>query len=299
MSSASSAAPVDPHTYHFDLRDKATAGGPGPADGAALLGRLTADRDAANPVSVIQFGLGALQLRDPDWLSPVAAAAGWVEAELDADGLLAYRFAMPHTFPLEPPWHSALAQGEAASFLVRCGPALGRPELTTLAERAVASLLDPAAGLLVETPEGPALEEYPTSPPSYVLNGWITSLWGLYDVARAPVAPAVAAAAAQAFEAGVESLAGRIGRYRLALGWTRYDLYPHPLVNVASPSYHRLHIGHLRALDALAPRAAFAAALADWERAASSPAARALALARKAAFRLSRPRSRPVKPRGT
>ena len=30
-------------------------------------------------------------------------------------------------------------------------------------------------------------------------------------------------------------------------GWSRYDLYPHPLTNVASPFYHRLHIEQLRA----------------------------------------------------
>ncbi len=293
-----STAPHDPHAYYFDLRHKATAGGPAPSDGAAVLAELTADRDRANPVSVLQFGLGALQMRDPAWLGCVAGAADWVEREQDADGLLAYRFAMPHTFPLDPPWYSSLAQGEAGSFLVRAAAALDRSALLAGAERAVSPLIDPGSPLVVATPEGPALEEYPTSPPSFVLNGWITSLFGLHDVAHAAVAPDVAAAAGQAFESGVETLAGRIGLYRVALGWTRYDLYPHPLVNVASPSYHRLHIGHLGALHALAPRPAFAAALQEWERAAASPAARTLALARKVAFRLVRPRSPRIRRRG-
>jgi len=290
-------APLDPHAYYFDLRHKATAGGPAPSDGAAVLAGLTADRDTANPVYVLQFGLGALQLRDPAWLGCVAAAAEWVEREQDADGLLAYRFPMPHTFPLDPPWYSSLAQGEAASFLLRAAAVLDRSVLLAVAERAVDPLIDPGSALVVSTPEGPALEEYPTSPPSFVLNGWITSLFGLHDIARAAATPAVAAAAEQAFESGVETLAGRIGLYRVALGWTRYDLFPHPLVNVASPSYHRLHIGHLETLQALSPRPEFAAALEEWKRAATSPAARTVAVARKVAFRLLRPRSRRIRRR--
>ena len=290
-------AALDPHAYYFDLRHKAIAAGPSPADGSAVLERLTADRSQANPVSILQFALGALQLRDSAWLEPIAGAVAWVERELDADGLLAYRFPMPHTFPLDPPWHSALAQGEAGSLLVRAAQALERPELVDLAGRAVSPLLDPASGLVVPTPQGTVLEEYPTTAPSFVLNGWITSLWGLYDVAHAPVAPDVARDAAAAFESGVDTVAARISLYRLALGWTRYDLYPHPLVNVASPTYHRLHITHLRTLHAMAPREPFPAAIDEWERAAASPAARGLAVARKVAFRLLRPRSRRVRPR--
>jgi heparosan-N-sulfate-glucuronate 5-epimerase len=287
----------DPESYYFDLRHKATAGGPEPSDGAAVIAGLTADRDTANPVDILQFGLGALQLRDRRWLACVAATADWVEREQDDDGLLAYRFAMPHTFPLDPPWYSSMAQGQAGSFLVRAAVALEREPLFARAERAVAPLVDAGSPLVLETPEGLILEEYPTSPPSFVLNGWITSLFGLRDVALAPVKPEVAAAAGQAFEAGVATVAARLGLYRVALGWTRYDLYPHPLVNVASPAYHRVHIGHIRTLQELAPRPEFAAALREWERAATSPGARALALTRKIAFRLVRPRSRRVRPR--
>jgi len=289
---------LDPYAYWFDLRDKATHLGPSPADGVAELARLTADRERANPVFVLQFGLGALQMRDPAWLGNVARVADWVEREQDAGGLLAYRFAFPHTFPLEPPWFSSMAQGEAGSFLVRAAQVLDRPHLVELAGRAVVPLLRESSGLIVRTPEGPALEEYPTATPSFVLNGWITSLFGLYDVAHAPVDPPLAREAAAAFAAGVDAVAARIGLYRLALGWSRYDLYPHPLVNVASPSYHRLHIGHLGTLNALAPRPEFAAPLREWERASRSPAARTLAVTRKVAFRLVRPRWRQIRTRG-
>ncbi|HXH97220.1 MAG TPA: D-glucuronyl C5-epimerase family protein [Gaiellaceae bacterium] len=284
----------DPGSYHFDLRSKATAAGPLPDDGLALLRRLTSDPDRTNPVDVLQLGLGAVQLREPEWLAAAAGVVAWIESWMDEQGLLAYRFPMRHTFPLEPPWHSALAQGEAASFLVRCAEVLSRADLLDLAERAVAPLVDPASPLVASTAEGPVLQEYPTTPPAHVLNGWITSLWGLHDIASMP-GPArtdVSASARAAFQAGVATLAVRLDRYRTPIGWSRYDLYPHPLANVASPFYHRLHVEQLRTLNAMAPYDVFTETADAWERAAERPLTRAFAVSRKVAFRLARPRWR-------
>jgi heparosan-N-sulfate-glucuronate 5-epimerase len=283
----------DPHAYFFDLRAKATAAGPTPADASGLLRRVTATPLRANPVDVVQIGLGALQQRDVDWLHVVAEVVAWVERTMDEEGLLPYRFPMRHTYPLAAPWHSSLAQGEAASLLVRAAEVLGRPDLCELADRAIASLLDPGSELVALTRDGPVLQEYPTRPPAHVLNGWVTSLWGLLDVAGSPSdssGATVPAAAAEAFEAGVATLAARIGLYRTPIGWSRYDLYPHPLANVASPTYHRLHIGHLRTMNELAPHDVFVEIADEWERAAASFVARSFAVTRKAAFRLSRPR---------
>ena len=290
--------PLDPHTFYFDLRHKALELGPTPADGGRVFAGLTEDRGAANPVSVVQFGLGALQLRDADWLEPVRDVADWLERELQEDGGVPYLFPMHHTFPLDPPWLSALAQGEAGSFLVRAASALGRPELVDLAVRAVNPLLDPACGLIVDTADGVVLEEYPTAAPSFVLNGWITSLWGLRDVAASSSDAAFSREASLAFDVGVDTVAARLHLYRAALGWSRYDLYPHPIVNVASPAYHKLHIAHLETLHEMAPRPMFPTMIAEWQRGDRNPLARAVALARKAAFRTIRPRSKRVRATG-
>lgn len=283
--------PSDPHDYYVDLRGKVGGAGSSPAADLDLLERLTADPARANPVSILQLGLGALQLRDPGRLPLVGAVVAWVEQTVDEQGRLAYRFPMPHTFPLDPPWYSSLAQGEAASFLVRAAGALERPDLFELAERAALPLLDADSPLVVTTPEGPVLQEYPTDPPAHVLNGWLFSLWGLYDLAHAgrPSTP-VMSAAREAFGEGAAALAARIDRYRTAVGWSLYDLYPHPLPNVASPFYHRLHVDQLRRQQELLPDPRLAAAAAEWARAASAPAPRTLALVRKAAFRVRRPR---------
>lgn len=287
------AVALDPHAYHIDLRDKVTKARPTPA---AALDSLTSAPRSANPVSVLQLGLGALQLGGHEQLPLVAGVVAWLERTVDDRGLLPYRFPMPHTFALDPPWHSALAQGEAVSLLVRAAQALERPELVELAVRVAEPLLDPASPLVASTPEGPVLQEYPTDPPAHVLNGWLLALWGLHDLAGTPAAGSGAARrAAVAFADGATAVVARIDRYRTPVGWSLYDLYPHPLPNVASPFYHRLHVAQLQRQAELAPDPRLCEVAEEWRRAAIVPGPRALALARKAAFRSVRPRWRRIR----
>jgi hypothetical protein len=286
---------MDPYEFHFDLRSKPLQAGTSLHERLVYLGRVTADPTQTNPVTVIQLALGALQLRDPEQLPLVAGVVEWLEHSADDNGLLAYRFPMPHTFPLEAPWYSSLAQAEAASLLVRAAQLLGRAELFYLADRVVQPLLQTAPPLVALTGEGPVLQEYPTDPPAHVLNGWITSLFGLHDVAQAPrEATSTTSRAAEAFTAGAATLAARLRLYRTPIGWSRYDLYPHPLANTSSPAYHRLHVAQLRALHSLAGLEIFATTADEWERSLKNPAAVLVGLVRKVTFRLVRPRFRRV-----
>lgn len=287
--------PFDPHAYHVDLRGKAIGTG---EDGLRLR-ELVSDPLRANPVSVIQLGLGALQLRDPERLPVVAGVVAWLEGTVDERGRLPYRRPMRHTFPLEAPWYSALAQGEAASLLVRAAVVLDRSDLFELADTVARPLLDADSALVARTPEGPVLQEYPTEPPSHVLNGWLFALWGLHDLASAPrpePPSSTAHAARTAFAAGAEALGARIHLYRTGLGWSLYDLYPHPLPNVASPFYHGLHVVQLRRQDELAPDPRLRATADEWSATLSAPGRRAVAVARKVAFRTVRPRWHRIRP---
>jgi hypothetical protein len=288
---------LDPYAYYFDLRAKPLDAGATLDERLAYLGQVTADPAQSNPVTVVQLALGALQLRDPSQLALVTGVVDWVERTADDRGFLWYRFPMPHTFPLEAPWSSSMAQGEAASLLVRAAQVLGRGELFELADRVAEPLLSTGSPLIAATEHGPALEEYPTDPPSHVLNGWIASLFGLHDVARAPRdATTTSGRAAEAFDAGTATLAAMLHLYRTPLGWSLYDLYPHPIPNTASVAYHRLHVAQLRALHALTNLETFATTADDWERSLGRPAPLVVAFVRKVAFRLVRPRSRRVEP---
>jgi heparosan-N-sulfate-glucuronate 5-epimerase len=285
--------PGDPHEgYYIDLRPKPLSLGGSPATALAALRRLTADRRTANAVTIVQLALGAWQLGEV-WREVVARATDWLVSAMGEDGKVPYLFALPHTYPLEAPWYSAMAQGEIASLLVRASRSLDAPELVHPAVSAVQSLVDRNSLLVVATPDGPVLQEYATNPPAHVLNGWISALWGLYDVAHAPEAGAAVDRCLAAFRDGAACLSRRLPRYRTPLYWSRYDLFPHPVVNVATPFYHRLHVDQLEAIAALAPDATVAGIAAEWRRGTRSVPAHGLAFARKLAFRAIRPR-RPV-----
>lgn len=248
-------------------------------------------------VAVFQWGLGSyeryLTEGDERWLE-VALEAGRRALETQhrggrLDGGWLHRSPFKHTFPLGTPWMSAMAQGEGASLLVRLFLETGDEALAEAARRALGPLRVPSGGGGVRAQLGgrPFPEEYPTKPSSYVLNGAIFALWGVRDVA---VALDDSEAKAE-FESGVDTLAASIDRWDTGY-WSRYDLFPHPLVNVASSFYHQLHISQLRAMTVLSPRPALAAAADRFEAYAASPAKRRRAFGAKVLFRLAVPRNR-------
>jgi hypothetical protein len=284
--------------YYNELSHKALVHG-SPDGALAALRETTRDRRVVHPVAITQLGLGAwqLSLSDPGWLRALRPIAEWLADDLDDQGRLVFLFRMPHTYELEPPWISSMAQGEAVSLFLRCASVLNDHSFVAAAAHAVAPLLDPDLGLIASTAEGPVLQEYPTDPPAHVLNGWLFSLWGLYDMAVAGRSePRLSAAARTAFDDGVDALERRLPLYETAHSWSQYDLYPYKrsVTNIASPFYHRLHIAQLRATAQLRPDSGALTSTADrWEAALGSSLWRSEAFVRKVLFRLAVPR-RPI-----
>jgi hypothetical protein len=248
-------------------------------------------------VDVAQWGLGAwehyLASGREDWLSAARAVGRHLVEHQEREGALAggwvHSWPYPHTFPLDPPWLSAMAQGEAASLLVRLAGETGEEELLEAALRARLPLLRArdAGGVQSSLGGGPLLEEYPTDPPSHVLNGAVFALWGCLDLDLAAGEPEMR----DLFEAGVDTLASNISRWDTGW-WSRYDLFPHPMANLASAAYHDLHVTQLEALDASAPRPELRTAAERWQAYGRRRANRLRAQASKVAFRLAVPRSR-------
>lgn len=252
--------------------------------------------ETAFHVATAQWGLGAYERylhgdgevwresarRCGDYLIEIQRQGGRL------DGGLFHSFPMLHTFPLRPPWMSAMAQGEVASLLVRLQLATGEDRYGDAARRAVKAMLVPVAegGTLAEKDGLPFLEEYPTATPSCVLNGAIFAIWGLRDVG-AGLGDAEASAW---FERTADALAELVPRYDLGY-WSSYDLYPHPLPNIASGAYHLLHIRQLTALERLRPDPRLATAIDRFNRYRDSPWDRRRAFAAKVAFRLRVPRN--------
>lgn len=274
--------------YYVDLRVKAATPAWPPADLDPLERQLHVD--------VIQWGLGAWEHyldggRD-EWLEAACKVGEHLlvlqERRGPLDGGWVHRFPYPHTFRLDPPWLSAMAQGEGASLLLRLARETDDSRFMEAAARASRPLLRTTAdrGVQAVLGGGPILEEYPTEPPSFVLNGAIFALWGCFDLELATGD----GDCRRLFGEGVETLAANLQRWDTGW-WSRYDLFPHRFPNIASPAYHELHVIQLTALDRLAPKPELRATIERWRRYGASRLNRARAFAAKAAFRAFVPRS--------
>jgi hypothetical protein len=243
-------------------------------------------------VGIAQYGLGAYERwlagSGEEWLASAQAVGQHLVDRQQADGSWLHPKPFPHTFPLGAFWRCGMAQGEAASLLVRLHLAFGDPVLADAAVRALAPLSLPReqGGVCALLDGRPWPEEYPTDPPSFVLNGAMFALWGMRDVGVG----LGDAAASQAFQEGVDSLAANLHRYDNGW-WSLYSLYPHPVIGVASSFYHDLHINQLQAMDLLATRPEFRPTRIRWAAYAQSPWNRRRAFASKAVFRMIVPRN--------
>ena len=275
--------------YYIDFRFKAEEPRWPPA--------WLAPRDEQLHVATAQWALGALDRfltgEGEEWLKAAVEAGNYLLQEQEQTGSRAgawlHGTSLRATYLLPAPWTSGMAQGECASVLVRLHQETGE---NRYAEAAIQGLqpmrrLSTTGGVRAILDRGPFFEEYPTVPPSFVLNGGIFALWGLHDVAMALDDED----AKEDWEAGVDTLARNIHRWDTGY-WSLYDLFPHPIPNVASSAYHALHTAQLRALNLIAPRPEFELAIGRFESYMDSRLNPLRAFVEKASFRALVPRSR-------
>jgi heparosan-N-sulfate-glucuronate 5-epimerase len=275
--------------YYIDMRVKALD----PRWPPPMLGRT----ERAVHVAAAQWGLGAYERylagEGEEWLHAACVCADDLVDTQEQEGPLmgGWLHTQPfmHTFPLNPPWFSAMAQGEGASLLVRVYVETGAERYAQAARRALLPLeVDATDGGVRALLGGSSFpEEYPTTPPSFVLNGAMFAMWGLYDVGLGLAEPRTL----DAFHEAVDTLAENLHRWDLGY-WSRYDLFPHPVANVASSFYHDLHIKQLRMTHLIAPRPELAETAERWVDYAASRQNRYRAFAGKSLFRVIVPRSR-------
>ena len=174
-----------------------------------------------------------------------------VEVTLDGEAALVwpYAFEMKPYAPHPVPWISCLAQGLSISVLCRAYVLTGDPTFLSSAQRAVRPFEVPVAkgGLAAADAEGNLYyEEYPFPDKSFhVLNGFITSLFGLHELDRVTGDQRVGAL----FDRGVRTLQvpGVLERYDLGF-WTTYDQSPGRKMSF---KYNALHARQLWALAAI------------------------------------------------
>ena len=186
-------------------------------------------------IGIFQYGLAAYDLflttHDEVYKNKLIACADWAIENQQADGGW-------DTFTFENPEHpySSMAQGEGISMLIRAYIATGNEQYLCAARKAKDFMLKPISegGTAEYLGEDVCLYECTHDP--LILNGWIFSLWGLYDYSKYIEDSEVQ----NVLHATLTSLKKKLPAFDIKY-WSKYE----DGKRICSPFYHKLHIAQL------------------------------------------------------
>lgn len=249
------AAPLDRlGQYYMPFTAKAKYAGIYDACGVPMLNYRGTLGVQYNPVAIAQYGLGNYNLHSQTGnlasKQKFLIAADWLVSrqERNAAGLPVWNhhFDWDYRTPLKAPWYSGLAQGQGISLLVRAHLDTGEDRYLRAAQAAFQAFLSPVnqGGVSYVDDAGDTwFEEYITSPPTHILNGFIWASWGILDLFLATSQRA----AKDLFARAMQTLARNLHRYDAGF-WSLYEQSGTRMPMLASTFYHSLHITQLRIL---------------------------------------------------
>jgi len=144
-----------------------------------------------NPTTIAQYALACYNNYIETWDDAVKdiflKQVQWLKTNYTVidDNTIGYQYDFSWApYGLSTGWYSGLAQGQIISVFTRAYDLTGDKTLIPLMVKAKNLMLLPVTegGLMAYTPEGYIwIEEYPSEKPSLVLNGFVSSVVGLYD----------------------------------------------------------------------------------------------------------------------
>jgi hypothetical protein len=258
-------------SYYMTFSDKANYQGPFDENGIPLLNYQGKIGKQYNPIAIAQYGLAhynlykksgnqnsrSIFLKQADWLV--------VNSERNKQGLefWMHHFDFEYKKILKAPWYSALAQGQGVSLLSRAYFETKDKKYFLAAKKAFQSLLkDNNNGGVQYRDENNNvwLEEYIVDPPTHILNGFIWTLWGVYDYYLLTQDSEYK----NLLDNCVKTLKKNLQKYDFGF-WSLYDLSNQFLKNLASPFYHKLHIVQLEILAIMTGEKYFREIAEKWE----------------------------------
>lgn len=210
---------------------------------------VTAGGDKTHfPTAIFQYGLGCYDLylgnADKQMLCRFMRCAAWALDAKRADGswdafgaIGSMRYGI-----------SSMVQGEGASVLLRAYSQTDDVRYLLVAKQAIDFMLQPfeKGGPAFYIGDDLFLEEYPQIPHRSVLNGWIFSLFGIYDLNL------IDTWYKAIFYKTTQTLSVYLSHYDAGF-WSYYDLEK----RIASPAYHKLHIALLQVMAKLTGNCVF------------------------------------------
>lgn len=265
---------LSPHlgVYYIDMRparvhyDEDLYGGGFDANGVPRV--ATRNGPEYMPINVAQYGFilhaDWLGTKDPGTLRTLENCMAVLEdlKSRHGDAWVWWHHMHQPKYAIDPPWASAMAQGEVISLYLRMYQALGDERLLDTAWGAYRFLaMDQEEGGVRRRDSAGNLwfEEFPSEPPSFVLNGFVYTILGLYDLFRVTGDRGVKGE----IDACIETLAANLHRYDAGY-WSLYDLRRRELVRY----YYQknVHVPQMAVLHGLTGLPVFETYREKWER---------------------------------
>lgn len=189
-------------------------------------------------IAIFQYGLGAYDLylmnNDENALEKMKNCADWAVNNQNEDGSWT-----TFLFEDESNPYSSMAQGEGISLLIRAHIETNDERYLNSAKKAFEFMQVSLEnkGVAVYENEDIMFYEYTNKP--VILNGWIFSLWGIYDYCKYLQDDN----AKKILDASLNTLKKKLPEYDMRY-WSKYDIEK----RVCSPFYHKLHIAQLRVM---------------------------------------------------
>ena len=238
--------------YYNNLTEKITRFG----EKGVLIPKTVVDtgEEVFFPIAIFQYGLAAydLYLKKPsdDMKNIVTACANWAVENQDELGRW-------NTFSYENPAmpYSSMAQAEGISLLIRANHLLKCSEYDAVIHRAFEYMIKPIenGGTTKYVDDKVYFYECPADP--LILNGWIFSIWGLWDYVK----EYKASKAESILNKTLKTLENSIPKYDLGY-WSKYE----DGKRISSPFYHSLHIAQLNVMYDLTGKEVYNEFAARW-----------------------------------
>ena len=238
--------------YYNDLTEKITKDDP-----SILVPKYYVDsgEEIFFSIGIFQYGLGAydlyLQTGQQQYLDKLIACADWAVANQEPNGAW-------DTFSYQNPEHpySSMAQGEGISLLLRALIATKDEKYFKAATLAKEYMLIPLEDGGTTGYDGEDVVLYEDTEDPVILNGWIFSLWGIYDYWKYTKDPATG----DILDRTVRTLVRQLDDFDIKY-WSKYDAGN----RICSPFYHELHIAQLRVMHDLFGNREFLDTANKWE----------------------------------
>ncbi len=206
------------------------------------LNTTIANVEAYFPISIFQYGLGLYDLflstKDNKYYLEFMKIVDWTVNNIDENGMWD---CMKKLNDEAHETQSSMCQSEGVSILLRAFVSTKDDKYFNLAKRAIDFMIKPTCdgGTAIYDGDNIYFQEYVSEYNLTVLNGWIFSIFGLYDFTLVSNEKKYK----KILDKTIETLSKTLIKYDRGF-WSDYDLKG----TIASPAYHDLHIRQLKLL---------------------------------------------------